>query len=139
MNPGPLRILLLLALPLALTGCDTGRVGMHKVTFVQPAFVGAPAPVQPTAEDYLKQLIRDALKGKGFEEKPGKPYIWRKQGTTVQVYQTETGELILRVGAFGSRKDVRVSERTEQELLAILKERGELELVPISPPKPSVN
>jgi len=47
--------------------------------------------------------------------------------------------LILRVGAFGSKRDVRVSERTEQELLEILKEQSGLELTPTTPPKATID
>lgn len=134
------RIFVLFAFfALALSGCDTGRVGMHKVAFGKPAVLGATTTSQPTADEKLKQLIRDALAGKGFEEKPGTPHIWRKRGARVEVYRDKNGELILEVGAFGSKRDVRVSERTEQELVAILKEQPGLELTPMTPPKPPIN
>jgi hypothetical protein len=125
-------LVFLTLLALIFNGCDTGRVGMHKVMFTQPATVGS------TDDERLKQLVRTALAGKGFQEKPGIPHIWRKRGTTVEVYHDHNGVLILRVGAFGSKRDVRVSERTEQELLAVLKEQSGLEMTPTTPPKATI-
>ena len=81
------------------------------------------------------QIVRDALASKDFIEQPGTPYIWRKRGTTVQVYRGAGGDLILKVRAFGSKRDVRFSARTEQELLAILKRHTELESTPVTTPK----
>lgn len=120
-------VVLLTLIVLCSSGCvDYGRSGMHKVMFVRPTVVGDAA----TEEEKLKQLVRDALAGKGFHEMSGKPHIWRKRGTTVQVYRDDAGELILKVRAFGSKRDVRVSEQTEEELLAILRAQSELSLSP---------
>jgi len=107
---------------------------MHKVVFPESA------PHDATAEEErLTQLVREALAGKGFDEMAGRPHIWRKRGVTVQVYRDNNGELILKVRAFGSKRDIRVSERTEQELLAILKQHAELSISPIAAPVPSAN
>jgi len=117
------------------SGCvDYGRIGAHKVTFARHATLRA-----PSEDEKLRELVRDALAGKGFEEQPGTPYIWRKGGTTVQVYRDKEGELVLKVRAFGSKRDVRVSHRTEQELLGILKRHAELEITSITPPEQPVN
>jgi len=89
------------------------------------------------AEERLVQLVRDALTGKGFEEMAGSPHIWRKRGVTVQTYLDNSGELVLKVRAFGSKRDVRASERAEQELLAALKEHARLSISVISPASPS--
>jgi hypothetical protein len=132
-------LVLLAFVALLLNGCDTGRVGMHKVSFVPPATVGTTASVRQADEERLKQLVRSALVGKGFHEHPGTPHLWQKRGAWVEVYRDKDGELILKVRAFGSKHDVRVSERTEQELLAILKQQAELELTPVTPPKPPIN
>lgn len=72
---------------LVLCGCDTGRVGMYKVAFAPSAVGGASVPEQASADEKLKQLVRGALAGKGFEEHPGTPHIWRKRGATVEVYR----------------------------------------------------
>jgi hypothetical protein len=133
---GCLRVFHLLATAIALSGCDTGRVGMHRVTFAPPAITGTAS--QSNDDEKLKQLVRDALAGKDFEEKPGTPHIWRKRGATVQVYRDDKGDLILRVGAFGGKRDVRVSDRAEQELLAILKKHVGLELTSVIPPPPTL-
>jgi hypothetical protein len=124
---------------LVLGGCDTGRVGMYKVSFAPSAVGGASVSEQASADEKLKQLVRCALAGKGFEEHPGTPHIWRKRGATVEVYRDKNGELILRVGAFGSKRDVRVSERTERELLELLKEQSGLELTPTTPPNATID
>lgn len=124
---------------LGLIGCDFGRVGMYKVRIVHASTVGATAPTQQIDEDRLKQLIRQALAGRGFREHPGTAHLWQKRGAWVEVSRDETGELILKVRAFGSKRDVRVSERTEQELVAMLKEQPGLELTPMTPSKPPLN
>lgn len=123
----------LVAVVLCSSGCvDYGRIGMHKVTFSQAAPRGS-----PTEEERLTQLVQESLTGKGFDEMAGTPHIWRKRGATVQVYRDNGGDVILKIRAFGSRRDVRVSERTEQELLAILNQHAELSISLISPPSPT--
>jgi hypothetical protein len=131
------RFLLQYLVPLALitlivSGCDTGRVGMYKVSLVPAATDGE------SADEQLKRVVRGALAGEGFQEKPGTPHIWRKRGTTVEVYRDHNSDLILRVGAFGSQRDVRVSQRTEQQLLDDVKQYRDLELTPQPAPKATV-
>lgn len=132
-------IVLLAILALFLSGCDTGRVGLHRVGFAPPAPFGTTASTQQADEEILKQLVRAALAGKGFNEHPGTPHLWQKRGAWVEVYRDKVGVLVLKVRALGSKHDVRVSERTEQELLAILKKQSGLELTPMIPPKPPIN
>jgi hypothetical protein len=135
MNFKNLQSLGLLAfLILTLTSCDTGRVGSHKVMFVTPARVDTAARSRQTDEEKLTQLIREVLVGKGFNEHPGTPHLWQKRGAWVEVYRDNEREFILKVRAFGSKHDVRVSERTEQELVAFLKQQPGMELTPMPPP-----
>lgn len=108
---------------------------MHKVTFVPAASAGVTESDRPSAEEKLKRLVREALVGKGFQEKPGVPFIWRRRGARVEVYRDQNGELILGVGAFGSKRDVRVSEQTEQELLAVLRGQPDWEVTPTALPR----
>lgn len=121
-----------------LCGCDTGRVGMHKVVLAHPALIEAPVSVQQFDEERLKRLVNSALSGKGFVEHPGKPHLWQKNGAWIEVYSHLNGDLILKVRAFGSKRDVRVSERTEQELLIYLKQQSDLQLAPVTLPKPPI-
>jgi hypothetical protein len=122
-----------------LAGCDTGRAGMYKVSFGPPGHIGAMPSVRQSDEERLKQIVRSALAGKGFSEHPGRPHLWNKRGAWVEVYRDQDGQLILKVRAFGSKHDVRVSERTEQELLSLLKQHAEVEVRPVPPPKPPIN
>jgi hypothetical protein len=78
-------LVLLAILALFLSGCDTGRVGMHKVGFAPPATVGTTASTQQADEERIKQLVRAALAGKGFNEHPGTPHLWQKRGAWVEV------------------------------------------------------
>ena len=112
---------------------------MYKVAFAPSAVGSASVPEHATTDEKLKQLVRGALADKGFEERPGTRHIWRKRGARVEVYRDKNSELILRVGAFGSKRDVRVSERTEQELLVILKGKSGMELTPTTPPKATIH
>ncbi len=140
MNLKHLGIVVIVGLLLsASSGCDTGRAAFYRVAFDRPAVVGAVTAGQLDAEDRLKQLVRETLAGKGFKEKPGSRHVWRKRGAWVAVYWDKRGDLILEVGAFGSRRDVRVSRQTEQELVAILKERLGLELSPVTPSQASTH
>jgi hypothetical protein len=105
-------------------GCvDYGRGGMHEVTFRQPG----PADVHAEQEK-LTELVREGLAGMGFDEMPGVPYVWRKRGVTVEVYRNEDREWMVKVRAFGTKQDVRASEKTERDLIAFLQEEPELKV-----------
>ena len=128
-TPSSTFLVLLTMVTLCSFGCaDYGWGAIHKVSFRQPAVVGAD---EAHRDDALKQLVRNELVARGFEEKPGTPHIWRRRGVSVQVYRDQESQLMLRVRAFGSKRDVRLAQETEEELLAALKERSGIELIPV--------
>jgi hypothetical protein len=128
--------LLLLCL---LCGCDIGRLGMYKLSFQQPDSRDSTTLVKAEDEEKLRRLIRATLNPKGFEEQPGKPGRWYKKGAWVELLRDDQGELILKAHAFGGKSEVRLSERTEKELLAVLRQQLGLQITPTTPPKPPVN
>jgi hypothetical protein len=123
----------LASVALVLSGCDFGRGGIYKIAFTISTTPGTTALLQQTGDEKVKDILRHALASKGFNEYPGTPYLWQKRGVWVEVYRDQNGELILKVRAFGSKNDVRVSEQIEQELLRLLKQQPGVELTPMTP------
>jgi hypothetical protein len=109
---------------------------MHKLSFQQPGSHDSATLVRAEDEEKLKQIIRDTLNAKGFEEKPGRPGLWYKKGAWVELLRDEQGQLILKAHAFGGKREVRLSEQTEKELLIVLRQQPGLEITPTTPPKP---
>lgn len=116
-------------------GCDIGRLGMYRLSFRQPDLRDSATLVKAEDEEKLRQIIRQTLNPKGFEEQAGKLGRWYKKGAWVELLRDEQSQLILKVHAFGGKREVRLSERTENELLAVLRQQPGLEITPTVPPK----
>ena len=133
----PCRIALLatflLAGTLLLTGCavhDYYRAEFYRVS-IQPAAVGSPLP---DPREHLIESIRSTLKELGFKEWTGKQRtFWSKHGAYIEWRSTLSGELELKVSAFGGKSDLRESEQVELELLHFVTGRGDLKVTRFEP------
>lgn len=132
----PVCLILLLCFT---ASCDIGRLGMYRLSFQQPDSHDSATVVKTEHEEKLRQVIRDTLNPRGFEEQAGRPGRWYKKGAWVELLRDEQGQLILKAYAFGGKREVRLSEQTEQELLAVLRQQPGLEITPTTPPRPPVN
>jgi hypothetical protein len=118
-----------------LCGCDIGRLRVYKLSLHLPESHHSTTLVKVEDEETLRCLIRSALNPKGFEEQPGKPGRWYKRGVWVELFRDPQDELILKVYAFGGKSEVRRSEQTERELVALLRQQPGVKLIPTTPTK----
>jgi len=131
-----LRLSLMLTATIALCGCDVGHQGIYRLSLhkeFQYTSTAVPISDGEKQEDKFKQLVNDSLVTRGFKVMAGDPHIWRKRGSSVQIWRTKENALILRVLAFGSKADVRRSRDVERLLIAMLKEKPGVELTRIEP------
>jgi hypothetical protein len=121
---------------IAAVGSDHGFAEVHKVYFEPRATSGGHALAKEDAERRLEQLVREQLAGKGFDELPGKPYIWTRRGAWIEVSRDKEGQLVLQVSAVGSNRDVQVAKRMEAQLITFLKQQSGVNLQYFVPPQP---
>lgn len=134
MTPG-MRIWLLAALLLFAGGCDHLRTGgtYSLVRQPQPDRTAVRA-VDANGGRALRQQVKDWLTNRGFIEAQSKGVVyWYKRGSHVSVSDDPDGAIRLTFSAFGSHRDVRLSEETEQSLTSYLAGLPDVKIAPGPP------
>jgi hypothetical protein len=114
-------------------GCDAGRLGMYKLSLQSQRSCDTATHVVVGDEEKLRQVIRETLNSKGFEERPSRPGRWHKNGVWIELMRNAQGELVLKVWAFGGKRERRLCEGLERELLVVLRQQPGLEITPAAP------
>jgi len=103
-------------------GCDTGRFAMYTVRLEGPSqsgSAGSAAAVRSQDKQGVLKLIGDTLSQQGFEkESNGAVGRWYKKGAWVEILPAESG-FVLKTHAFGGKRQLRLSEDIERELLRV--------------------
>ena len=114
-----------------LCGCDYGRRGgTYGLTIQHESPRASAIEVESHDVAELRHLLEQWLSEQGFTEFTGKRTIWQKRGTSVYVWQDLKDQLRIQFSAFGSKRDLRLSEETEAALVAYLEEQPGLKLIP---------
>lgn len=108
---------------------------MYKLSFQKPEAGDSATRVKLEDEERLRRVIRDTLSPKGFEEQPGKPGRWYKKGAWVELFRDDHGQLMLKTHAFGGNREVLLSQQSETEVLAVLRQQPNLQISPTTPAK----
>lgn len=117
-------------------GCDAGRLGMYKLSLQGQRSCDTATHVVVGDEEKLKLVIEDTLESKGFEtqpEQPGKLSRWYKDGVWIEPMRNEQGELVLKVWTSGGRRERRLCEVIERELLTMLRQQPGLDITHATP------
>jgi hypothetical protein len=114
-------------------GCDYGRSGYYRLSF-EPGRVGAPTVVSSDSRNQLIQSIRSKLKEHGYEEWTGKRIIWNKGGAHVEWDKSTSGDLALKIWAFGGKASLRESQQIELELLRFVTFHPDVRVLRVEPP-----
>jgi hypothetical protein len=86
------------------------------------------------SREQLVQSIRSTLTKDGFEEWVGKHTVWNKGGAHVEWETSESGDLSLKIWAFGGKKALRDSQQIELELLRLATFHPEVTVLRVEPP-----
>jgi len=117
-----------------LCGCDYGRRGgTYRLTFQPQPVNNSTIKVEANDVEKLQDLLGRWLSDRGFQEFRGKRTIWQKKGASVYVWEEVEGQVLIEFSAFGSKRDLRLSEETEIELLSYLEERRGLKVTRATP------
>jgi hypothetical protein len=126
---------LLIALVLLVAGCDYCRNGgVYKVGVKAGAPQGSEYDVNAKASLELRRQLERWLTANGFIEARSKQAVfWYKNGSRVILYTEPEGRIKVEFGAFGNNRDVRLSERTERDLMTYLKSLSGVQTIPCGP------
>ena len=120
-----------------LCGCDyTRRGGTYRLVSQNQSTRNSAVKVETQDAAALERLVGQWLSEKGFQEFKGKRTIWQKKGASVYVWHEAENEVLIELFAIGSKRDLRLSEQTETELLAYLEKQANLKVIPAPPAKP---
>ncbi len=124
------NVFILSLLAVICVGCDYCRSGYYRLSF-QPAQVGVS---RVSSREQVIHSIRSTLKQRRFEEWTGKRIIWRKGGAQVEWETSESGDLTLKIWAFGGKTALRDSEQIELDLLRLVTLQPDVRVVRVEPP-----
>ena len=129
-------------LALFATGCDHCRAGRYSVAVVPTlevfsASIPAEARVRVLTPDvFVASCLATTLQAHGFAEL--RPGYWTRRGADVQWQVSRPGEVTLCISAFGSKREVRESERAELELVRALLLQTDIAVRPVEPARETV-
>jgi hypothetical protein len=127
---------LLLAIPW-LCGCDTGRLGVYRVSLAPPGEHVSAVGVSGAEELDLKRVVDGIVSPLGFQLRPDSEYVWAASQAWISLSKAKTdGDWTLEFRAFGTRGQVKHLERAEEKCVAALMQRPGLTVTPLPPPVP---
>lgn len=125
------------SLIISLCGCDyTRRGGAYRLTFLNDSTQNSTIKVETDDGETVRRIVERWLSGGGFQEFKYNETraVWRKGGARVYVTRETKGEVMIEVSAMGYKRDLRLSEQTERELLAYLEKQTALKIILTTPP-----
>ena len=127
------NVIIIILLAAMCVGCDYGRSGYYRLSF-QPARVGGSPVSSSDSREQLIQSIRSTLTQRGYEEWVGKHTVWNKAGAHVEWETSESGDLSLKIWAFGGKAALRDSQAIELELLRLVTFHPDVRVLRVEPP-----
>ena len=127
------NVIILSLAALFCAGCDYGRSGYYRLSF-EPARVGAESALKSGSREQLAQAIRSTLKEHGYEEWKAERNAWNKGGAHVEWEMSASGELKLKIWAFGGKAALRDSQQIELELLRLVTFHPNVRVLRVDPP-----
>jgi hypothetical protein len=127
------NVMILYVFAVICVGCDYGRSGYYRLSF-DPARVGGSEASSSVSREQLVQSIRSTLKGRGYEEWVGKHIVWNKGGAHAEWETSASGDLTLRIWAFGGKAAFRDSQQIELELLRLVTFHPDVRVLRVEPP-----
>jgi hypothetical protein len=132
----PIVLALLLAIPW-LCGCDTGRLGIYRVSVAPPAQRASAVSVGGVGETDVKRIVDSVVSPLGFELRADSKYVWVAPQAWISLSEAESeGRWELEFRAFGTRGQVRRLEQAEERCVAALRQRVGLHVTALPPPPP---
>jgi hypothetical protein len=129
---------LLLGVALVLLGCDHLRTGGAYSLTPRPPRPAGPATAIEADGRAIRTRVETWLSARGYHESPGKQAVyWNKRASHVIIYPQAGGEIKVAFSAFGNRRDLRLSEETERDLLAYLQTLPGVQVAPTEFPNPN--
>ena len=141
MKPFPtVTVALALFVSLCLCGCDyTRRGGTYHLALQTQPMQNSAVTVETKDVEALRRVLGQWLSSNGFQEFKGKRTVWNKRGARVYISQESESGLVIEFFSMGYTSDLRLSEKTERELLAYLEKQPGLKVIPTTPPRPTSN
>lgn len=123
-------------LTLFLCSCDyTRQGGFYRLTFQDSPLDGTTFMVQIKDTDVLHGLVAQWCSSNGFRKFDGKRTVWIKKGARIYVAQETQGGVLIEFFGMGYRRDLRLSQDIEMELVTYLRKQPGLKIEPLPRPK----